>query len=147
MLGAVGAPTLADGATIRFVSDPPSAGTPAVFRLPRVSLLAVLLLVVSATPLAFAAPGLQLIYLVPALLLLWVLRTRTTVGTDAVAIRRIRTRRVPWSQIEGLALRGDGRVRAVLHGGRERALPGVRARHLPLLAVSSGGRITDPDHG
>lgn len=132
---------------MRSVSEPSAAGAPAVFRLPRVSLVAVLLLVVCATPFAFAAPGLQFIYLVPALLLLWVLRTRTTVGADGVAIRRIRTRRLPWSQIEGLALRGDGRVRAVLHGGRETALPGVRVRHLPLLADCSGGRIPDPDQG
>ncbi len=129
---------------MRSVSEPPSTAEPAVFRLPRVSLVAVLLLVICATPFAFTAPGLQLIYLVPALLLLWVLRTRTTVGPDGVAVRRIRTRRLPWSQIEGLALRGDGRVRAVLHGGRARALPGVRVRDLPLLAECSGGRITNP---
>lgn len=129
------------------MSEPSAAGVPAVFRPPRVSLVAVLLLVVCATPFAFAAPGLQSIYLVPALLLLWVLRTRTTVGPDGVAVRRIRTRRLPWSEIAGLALRGDGRVRAVLHGGRETALPAVRARHLPLLAECSGGRITNPDQG
>lgn len=122
------------------VSDPP----PAVFRLPRISVVAVLLLAVCATPLAFAAPGLQVVYLVPALLLFWVLHTRTTVGADGVVVRRIRTRRLGWPQIEGLALRGDGRVRAVLHDGQEVMLPGVRTRHLPVLADSSGGRITDP---
>lgn len=92
------------------MSEPSAAGAPAIFRLPRVSLVAVLLLVVCATPFAFTAPGLQLIYLVPALLLAWVLRTRTTIGPDGVAVRRIRTRRLPWSEIEGLALRSDGRI-------------------------------------
>lgn len=125
-------------------SEPPGATEPAVFRLPRVSLVAVLLLVIGATPVAAMVPGLESIYLISALLLVWVLRTRTTVGPDGVAVRRIRTRRLPWAQLEGLALRRDGRVRAVLHGGRETALPGVRTRHLPLLAQSSGGRITDP---
>lgn len=128
---------------MRSVSGPPSAA-PAVFRLPRVSVVAVLLLVVCATPFAFAAPGLQLIYLVPALLLLWVLRARTTAGPDGLVVRRIRTRQLSWSQIERLELRGDGRVRAMLPGGESVALPGVRVRHLPLLAQCSGGWITDP---
>lgn len=128
---------------MRSVPGPPSAA-PAVFRLPRVSVVAVLLLVVGATPFAFAAPGLQVIYLLPALLLVWVLRTRTTVGPDGMTVRRIRTRRLSWSQIERLELRGDGRVRAMLPDGKTVALPGVRVRHLPLLAQCSGGWITDP---
>lgn len=117
----------------------------ATFRLPLTGLIGVFVLAVCATPLAFAAPGLQALYLVPAGLAVWLLRTRTVAGADAVVVHRLLgSRRLPWSDVDRLRVQERSWVRAVLGGGEEITLPAVRARDLPLLAAVSGGRISDP---
>jgi hypothetical protein len=116
-----------------------------VFRVPAIAVLAALLLAVGATPFAFGAPGLSVIYIVPVALIVWVLRTRTTASADGLTVRRVFTSRaMPWSTLKGLRLiRGSG-VRAVLTDDTEVALPNVRIRHLSALALISGGRLDDP---
>ncbi len=120
--------------------------TPTVtFRLPLIGLIGIFALAVGSTPLAFAAPGLQALYLVPAGLAVWLLRTRTVAGADIlVAHRLLRSRRVAWSEVARLRVQEHSWVRMVLHSGEEVTLPAVRARDLPLLAAVSGGRIDDP---
>ncbi|MGH3844857.1 MAG: hypothetical protein ACRDS0_25995 [Pseudonocardiaceae bacterium] len=51
--------------------------TTVTFRLPLTALLGVFGLIVCMTPVAFGAPGLQVLYLVPLILAFWVVRTRT----------------------------------------------------------------------
>lgn len=122
-----------------------TAGVPAVFRPTPLSILGVIALAVCATPVAFGAPWLWLIYLVPVGLLVWVLRTRTVADAETLTVRRIlHTRRVPWSQISSLRLGDRSRVSAVLTGGAELPLPAVHVRDLPRLAAASGGRLPDP---
>jgi hypothetical protein len=117
----------------------------AVFRPSRVILLVAAFLAVCVTPVAFGAPFLWLVYLLPAGVVAWVLRTRTTVDGEAVTVRRWNgTRRVPWSSISSLRLADTTRVAAVLDDGAELPLPSVGVRDLPRLAAASGGRITDP---
>jgi PH (Pleckstrin Homology) domain-containing protein len=117
----------------------------ATFRLPLTSLVGVFTLAVGATPLAFAAPGLQALYVVPAGLAVWLLRTRTVAGADTlVAHRLLRSRRVAWADVARLRVQERSWVRVVLCSGEEVTLPAVRARDLPLLAAVSGGRIDDP---
>jgi Bacterial PH domain len=119
--------------------------TRAVFRLPLVALAAVILLAICATPFAFAAPWLWLIYLVPAGLAWCVLRLRTDADARGIRVRQVFTsRRLPWDDVAGLRLRGSKRVRAVLHDGAQVALPNVRAGDVPALALVSGGRLADP---
>jgi Bacterial PH domain len=125
------------------VSDQPA---PVVFRPARLSILGALLLAVCATPVAFGAPYLWLLYLVPLGVIAWVLRVRTVADAEALTVRRVvGTRRVPWSEISSLRLHDRARVRAVLTDGAELPLPSVHIRDLPQLAAASGGRVAMGD--
>jgi len=143
-------PTTVDPATAEPTAAAPTA-TPLrlpgrlVFRVPGSALVAVLFLVLCASPLAVAAPWLALIYLIPLGLAVWLLRTRTVVDTEKLVIRRVLTRTVlPWSAITSLRVADRKWVRAVRTDGGEVVLPTVRTRHLPALALMSGGRLPDP---
>jgi hypothetical protein len=117
----------------------------ATFRIPLTALLGVFALAIGATPLALTVPGLQVLYVLPIGLAVWLLRTRTVASSDAlVAHRMLRSRRLPWGEVDRLRVAERSWCRAVLSTGEEVALPAVRARDLPVLAVVSGGRITDP---
>jgi putative intracellular protease/amidase len=117
----------------------------ALFRTPPAALAAVLLLAICATPIAFAAPGLQVVYVVPVGLAWWVLRTRTVADADGIVVRRMFTsRRLSWDEVAGLRLRGSAWVRAVLRDGDQLTLPAVRTGDVPALALVSGGRLPDP---
>jgi hypothetical protein len=116
----------------------------AVFRASPLTVLVALAIAVCATPVAFGAPFLWLVYLVPIGIILWTLRVRTIADPEALTVRRVvGGRRVPWSQISSLRL-GDRRVSAVLNDGGELPLPAVHVRDLPQLAAASGGRVPDP---
>jgi hypothetical protein len=116
-----------------------------VFRVPGSALVAVLFFVLCASPLAVAAPWLALIYVIPLGAAVWLLRTRTVVDTEKLVVRRVLTRTVlPWSAIASLRVADRKWVRAVRTDGGEVVLPTVRTRHLPALALMSGGRLPDP---
>jgi hypothetical protein len=116
----------------------------AVFRTSPLSVLGALAIAVCFTPVAFAGPYLWLLYLVPIAMAVWILRVRTTVDAEALAVRKIvGGRRVPWSEISSLRL-DKRRVSAVLSDGAELPLPAVGLRDLPQLAAVSGGRLPDP---
>lgn len=126
------------------VSTPDVPAPRAVFRASPLIVLVALAIAVCATPVAFGAPFLWLIYLVPVGIIAWVLRVRTVVDAEALAVRRlVGGRRVPWSEVSTLRL-GDRRVSAVLTDGAELPLPAVRVRDLTQLAAASGGRLPDP---
>ncbi|WP_219416331.1 PH domain-containing protein [Pseudonocardia nigra] len=123
-------------------ADRPHPGV--VFRVPPLVVLFALFVALCATPFAFGAPYLWLIYLVPIAIIWWTLRVRTVVDGDGVTVRRIvGGRRVPWTQISSLRL-GERRVSAMLTDGTELPLPAVHVRDLPQLAAASGGRLPDP---
>ncbi len=116
-----------------------------LFRVPPTAVLGALLLAVAAIPFAFGAPGFYVIFLVPIALIIWILRTRTIADADGLTVRRVLTKRaLPWSSLKGLRLTKRARVRAVLTDDTEVALPAVHTRHLPALALVSGGRLPDP---
>lgn len=115
------------------------------FRLPLTALLGVFGLMVCMTPVAFGAPGLQVLYLVPLILAYWVVRIRTVVGPETLVTYRIAgSQRLSWSDLTGLRVDDQSRVWAVLHSGEEVGLPAVRARHIPMLAAISAGRLPAP---
>ncbi len=115
------------------------------FRRPLTALIGVFGLVVCMTPVAFGLPGLQVLYLVPLGVVIWLVRARTVVGPDTVVAHRVvGARRVQWSDLKGLRMDDRSRVWAVLHSGEEVGLPAVRARDLPVLAALSRGRLPDP---
>lgn len=123
----------------------PQAPARLVFRIPATAVLGALLLAMAATPFAFAAPGLVAIYLVPLGAIVLVLRLRTTADADGLVARTLFGRHVlRWSDIRALRVSERSWVRAVLDGDREQTLPTVRPRHLPALALISGGRLDDP---
>jgi PH (Pleckstrin Homology) domain-containing protein len=134
------------------VSTTPGEPPPprAVFRLSPLVVLVALTFAVCATPVAWAAPYLWLIYLIPIGIIVWTLRVRTVADTETVAVRRVvGGRRVPWSEITSVHLGrarnpGQAKVSAVLADGSELALPAVHVRDLPRLAAVSGGRLPDP---
>ena len=126
-----------------------------VFRIPGVALVGVLFAFASMSVVALAGPKLLLlVYLIPILIGVWVVRTRTVVDADTIRVRRLVTaHHVDWSDLAGLrmperkrlrALLGDKWIRAVRADGTEVALPCVKIRHLPVLALLSGGRLPDP---
>ena len=122
-----------------------SPATPrAVFRISPLMILFAFALGICAIPVAFGAPYLWLIYLVPVAVVVWTLRTRTIVDTDGMRVRRlVGGRRVPWDTVGGLRVDRRNTVHAVLTEGGEVTLPAVHVRDLPTLAAASGGRIPD----
>ncbi|MCI2423330.1 PH domain-containing protein [Saccharopolyspora sp. K220] len=116
------------------------------FRITPVSLLAVLVIALCATPLATTAgPWALLIYLIPLVLLVWILRTRTTVDPERVVVRTIfGGGKFNWDEVASLRLDERHWLKAVLRSGKEIKLPAVRVRDLPRLAAMSGGRLPDP---
>ncbi|MGH3622110.1 MAG: PH domain-containing protein [Sciscionella sp.] len=125
-------------------------GTPVlrrlVFRIPTVTMLAVVGVMVCAVPFAFSGlPWLLVVYVFPVLAALWILRNRTTADAEGLVARSTFGRDVlPWSEVTSLRVSERTWVRAVLADSREVPLPAVRLRHLPMLAAISGGRFADP---
>jgi hypothetical protein len=118
-----------------------------VFRIPAVALLAAGLTAVCATPFAFAAPGLQAVYLLPVGFAYWVVRNRTTVDSEKLVARGTFGKRVvAWNDVKAIKVAPKGWLSAVLADDSLVRLPAVRAGHLPALASVSGGRIPDPGH-
>lgn len=130
---------------MRHVENAPSRPSKIVFRIPGVALLAAGLITICATPFAFAAPGLQAIYLLPVGYAVWVLRNRTTVDSRQLVARSTFSQRVlPWSEVKAIKVADRSWLRAVLADDSLVTLPAVRIGHLPALALISGGRIPDP---
>lgn len=125
----------------------PSGDVPkVVFRIPTPALLAAGLATIGATPFAWAAPGLQAVYLLPAAFAVWVVRNRTTVdGERLVARSTFGRREVAWADVKAIKVTPRGWLSAALADGSLVRLPAVRAGHLPALAAVSGGRVPDPN--
>ncbi|WP_307832044.1 PH domain-containing protein [Prauserella cavernicola] len=124
---------------------PADEGKRAIFRVPPTSLLTVLILLFCITPAAFAAPGLQVLYLIPIGVIVWVVRFRTTATREGLTVRTIlHTQTLRWNEIKGLAITPKSKVRAVLPDDTQVALPCVRTRHVPVLSLVSEGLVADP---
>ncbi|CRK58887.1 Low molecular weight protein antigen 6 [Alloactinosynnema sp. L-07] len=109
------------------------------------AILAALLLAVCAAPVAFAAPALAALLLIPLAMIVWVVRVRTTADADGLIVRGVIGRKVlPWESLKGLRLTKRAGVKAVRSDDTEVGLPSVRVRHLPALSLVSRGRLDDP---
>jgi hypothetical protein len=121
----------------------PDPGTLRV-RIPRVNLFAVAVGAICTIPLAFASPWLAVVWLLPVLGGVWVLRAGVDADPTGLTVHDLfRTRRLAWDDIAGLRIRKT-RVAAVRRDGRAVRLPVLRPRHLSVLAGVSGGRLPDP---
>ncbi|HZB48734.1 MAG TPA: PH domain-containing protein [Mycobacteriales bacterium] len=124
----------------------PAAPTGVRIRTPRTSLVAVLVLAICVLPLASAAPWLAVLWLLPLVALVWVLRVGVDADPEGLTVRALLgSRRLPWAEVAGLRIGDRGRLAAVLQSGGAVRLPVLRARHLPLVAAVSGGHLPDPE--
>ena len=116
------------------------------FRVPRVSLLAVLAVAACAVPLATTSGPLGLlVFLIPLALLWAVLWPRTTVDAERIAVRSLfGGRTLRWESLKGLAITKQSKVRATTTDGAEITLPTVRPRDLPAISLVSRGHLPDP---
>lgn len=136
------------GVTSEKTEQKPAASRPpgqrAILRMPRTAIVAAVLAMVGGTPFAGASWWLATLYLLPIGFIVWVARNQTTVDADGLTARTTFGKRViRWDDLAGLAISG-GKVSAALPGDVRVTLPGVRTRHLPVIAAFSGGRVPDP---
>lgn len=114
-------------------------------RITRSALLVVFFLALCVSPVALSSAWLATLFVIPLVLLAWVLRAGVDVDPQGVTVRALLgQRRLSWDDIVALRLSRRGDVRLALRDGRTIRLPVVRTRHLPLLAAASGGRIDSP---
>lgn len=116
-----------------------------VFRIPATALLAAGLIAICVTPVAWVAPGLQALYVLPLGYAYWVVRNRTTVTEESVVARGLfGSTEVKWDELKSIRLVQKGWLKAVKSDDTEVTLPAVRLMHLPALSLVSGGRVPDP---
>ena len=116
-----------------------------VFRIPATALLAAGLIAICVTPVAWVAPGLQALYVLPLAYAYWVVRNRTTVTEEELVARGVfSTTTLKWSEVKSIRLARKGWLKAVRTDDTEVTLPAVRFMHLPALSLVSGGRVPDP---
>lgn len=116
-----------------------------VFRIPATALLAAGLIAICVTPVAWVAPGLQALYVLPLGYAYWVLRNRTTVTEEEIVARGVfGTATLKWTEVKSIRLVRKGWLKAVKDDDSEVTLPAVRFMHLPALSLVSGGRVPDP---
>lgn len=93
---------------------------------------------------AFGRWGL-ILFAIPVLLSLAIVRLRTVADADAVTAHRLlSSRTLPWSQIEGLKFTRGRWARACLPDKSDVQLPAVTFATLPLLTAASGGQVPNP---
>ena len=116
-----------------------------VFKPSRLTIAVALVAVAGALPLLFSVPYFWLSLLIPIAIIVWVLRTRTTVDPDSLTVRTVASSRtVRWDDVRGLRLGKRSSVAAVLADETELTLAAVKVRDLPVLSLASGGRVADP---
>ncbi|HVW40475.1 MAG TPA: PH domain-containing protein [Amycolatopsis sp.] len=118
----------------------------AVFRIPAITYLAIVFLMVCLIPVSFnGVPGLWALYIVPLGLIVFVARTRTIATPQGLDTRTMfGHREIPWDALKGLAITPRSKVRAVLADDSQLPLPTVRTRHIPVMSLVSDGRVADP---
>ncbi|MGI5217105.1 PH domain-containing protein [Nocardia sp. CA-290969] len=89
--------------------------------------------------------GLFWLALIPIAVIVWILRTQTTVSPTGLDLRSLlSSRHIDWAQIKGLSIPKRGYVRAHLDDDTEVPLPAVSYDRLRDLVDAAEGRIPDP---
>jgi hypothetical protein len=115
---------------------------PARLRMNRTALVPVAFFALCVVPLAFAAPWLPVLLVIPLVIAVWVLRSGVDLDDEGLTVQALLgRRRVPWTDVAGIRVAPRGDLWLVTTAGTELRLPVVRARDLPRLAEYSGGRI------
>lgn len=117
-------------------------GTLLRLRPSRVGLIVVLVLLVCMTPFAAQRSYLLPLYVIPVLVLWWLLRSGTEIDDSGITVSAmLGSRHWNWDELRGFSTTGRGALAAVLLDGRIVRLPSARARHLDLIAKVSDGRV------
>lgn len=102
-------------------------------------LVAALIALIGAFPLAGSSWALAPLLLIPLAVLIWTYRAGTDVYPDELRVRAlIGGSRVPWSRISELAPDDRGRVSALLDNGNVIRLTGVTRDNLPMVLAAGG---------
>lgn len=117
-----------------------------VIRVTRLAFLGVFLLLMCVFfPIVGWPAGLWWLLVLPLAVLVWVLRTQTTVSPAGLDLRTVfGSRHIDWDRVRGLRIPKRGFVRAHLDDDTEVKLPAVSYDRLRELVEASGGRIPDP---
>lgn len=128
------------------VMAPGSDNTPIVIRISPMAHFAsgfLALALLTVVP-ALGTTGLLLMIL-PALISVAIERLRTSADQDTVTVRTfVRSRTMPWSQIEGLRFDRGRWARACRTDADDVILPAVTFSTLPVLTAASGGKVPNP---
>lgn len=126
--------------------DTAPRGPTRVIRTTRLSFLGVFLLAMCVFfPIVGWPTGLFWLALIPLAVLVWIVRTQTTVSPAGLGLRSVfSSRHIDWAQVKGLSIPKRGFVRAHLDDDSEVPLPAVSYDRLRDLVDASAGRIPDP---
>ncbi|PXX64188.1 PH (Pleckstrin Homology) domain-containing protein [Nocardia tenerifensis] len=127
-------------------SDTGGGSAATVIRIPRLAFLGVFILFMCVFFMFVGWPiGLWWLLLIPVAVIVWILRTQTTVSEAGLDLRTVfKSRHLDWSQLKGVRIPKRGYVRADLIDGTEVKLPAVSYDRVRDLAVASQGRIPNP---
>ncbi|WP_458689819.1 PH domain-containing protein [Nocardia tengchongensis] len=117
-----------------------------VIRIPRLAHLGVFILLFCVAFPFFGAPKvLWILFAIPAAMVFWVERTRTTVSDNGIDTRTLfGSRHIDWADVRGLRIPKRGYLRLHLADDTDVTLPAVGYNRLADLVDASGGRIPDP---
>lgn len=117
-----------------------------VIRTTRLAFLGVVILALCVFfPIVGRPAALFWLALIPIAVIVWILRTQTTVSPKGLALRStFSSRHIDWAELKGLSIPKRGYVRAHLADDTEVPLPAVSYDRLRDLVEASGGRIPDP---
>ncbi|MGW1740938.1 PH domain-containing protein [Nocardia sp. NPDC001965] len=117
-----------------------------MIRTTRLSFLGVFLLAMCVFfPIVGWPAGLFWLAIIPIAVLVWIVRTQTTVSPGGLDLRSVfSSRHIDWAQVKGLSIPKRGFVRAHLDDDSEVPLPAVSYDRLRDLVDAAGGRIPDP---
>jgi hypothetical protein len=104
----------------------------------RVTLIAVVVVLLGSLPLGLSSPYLAWVMLLPIGAMVWVLRARVVADEQSVEVcNGLAVRRVAWPDVAGFTVPRRGPVRLLRHGHRPLLLTALNRGELPrLLAVS-----------
>jgi hypothetical protein len=109
-------------------------------------LVAALIALVGAVPLASIRWELTPVLLIPLAAVLWAWRAGTDVFADRLKVRAlIGSTEIAWSRVAELAPDDRGRVSALLDNGNVIRLTGVTRANLPAVLAAGGQQLNSPE--
>ncbi|BAW05225.1 PH domain-containing protein [Nocardia seriolae] len=117
-----------------------------MIRIPRLAHLGVFILLFCVAFPFFGWPQvLWILFLIPAAVVVWIERTRTTVSDNGIDTRTLfGSRHIDWAEVKGLRIPERGYLQLHLADDSDVTLPAVSYQRLADLVEASNGRIPDP---